>query len=85
MYVWFDALGNYITALDYADEVRLYQRYWRGESPSVHVIGKGIVRFHAVYWPAMLLSAGVRCRRRLRARLRDARRPEDEQIARQRR
>ena len=59
MYVWFDALGNYITALDYAHESELYQHYWVGNPNRVHVIGKGIVRFHAVYWPAMLLSAGV--------------------------
>jgi methionyl-tRNA synthetase len=59
MYVWFDALGNYITALDYAEEGPLYQRYWVENPNRTHVIGKGIVRFHAVYWPAMLLSAGV--------------------------
>jgi methionyl-tRNA synthetase len=59
MYVWFDALGNYITALGYADEGTRYQRYWAGNPARVHVIGKGIVRFHAVYWPAILLSAGV--------------------------
>lgn len=59
MYVWFDALGNYITALGYADEDELYQRYWLRNPRRVHVIGKGIIRFHAVYWPAMLLSAGV--------------------------
>jgi methionyl-tRNA synthetase len=59
MYVWFDALGNYITALGYADEGALYQRYWVNGESRVHVIGKGIVRFHAIYWPAMLLSAGV--------------------------
>ena len=59
MYVWFDALGNYITALDYAHEGPLYQHYWVENPQRVHVIGKGIIRFHAVYWPAMLLSAGV--------------------------
>jgi len=59
MYVWFDALGNYITALDYAHESKLYQSYWVENPNRVHVIGKGIVRFHAIYWPAMLLSAGV--------------------------
>ncbi|MFN2114752.1 MAG: methionine--tRNA ligase [Anaerolineae bacterium] len=59
MYVWFDALGNYITALGYADDGDLYERYWVGNPSRVHVIGKGITRFHAVYWPAMLLSAGV--------------------------
>jgi methionyl-tRNA synthetase len=59
MYVWFDALGNYITALDYAHDGPLYEHYWVHNPNRVHVIGKGIVRFHAVYWPAMLLSAGV--------------------------
>jgi methionyl-tRNA synthetase len=59
MYVWFDALGNYVTALDYAGEGSLYRRYWSDNPSRVHVIGKGILRFHAVYWPAMLLSAGA--------------------------
>ena len=59
MYVWFDALGNYITALNYASEDDLYRHYWSGNPSRVHVIGKGILRFHAVYWPAMLLSAGA--------------------------
>lgn len=59
MYVWFDALGNYITALGYADDAAGYHRYWIENPNRVHVIGKGITRFHAVYWPAMLLAAGV--------------------------
>ncbi|MGH2771295.1 MAG: methionine--tRNA ligase, partial [Actinomycetota bacterium] len=59
MYVWFDALGNYITALDWASEDPLYHRFWLHNPHRIHVIGKGIIRFHAVYWPAMLLSAGV--------------------------
>lgn len=59
MYVWVDALSNYITALDYADNGELYQKYWSGDSERVHVIGKGILRFHAIYWPAMLLSADL--------------------------
>jgi len=59
MYVWFDALGNYITALGYANNDPLYRRYWQDNPHRVHVIGKGIIRFHAVYWPAMLLSARV--------------------------
>ncbi|MBU1126496.1 methionine--tRNA ligase, partial [Patescibacteria group bacterium] len=61
MYVWFDALSNYINALDYAKEGVLYQKFWNSdEVKRVHVIGKGILRFHAVYWPAMLLSAGIK-------------------------
>jgi methionyl-tRNA synthetase len=60
MYVWVDALANYITALDYEGEGELYQKYWNAtDSEKVHVIGKGILRFHAIYWPAMLLSANL--------------------------
>ena len=59
MYVWIDALSNYITALDYANEGDLYQRYWKNADTRVHEIGKDILRFHAIYWPAMLLSAGI--------------------------
>jgi len=59
MYVWFDALSNYINALDFVGEGEQFQRYWATNPNRVHVIGKGIIRFHAVYWPAMLLSAGL--------------------------
>lgn len=59
MYVWFDALSNYINALGYATNDPLFTRYWLENLERVHVIGKGIIRFHAVYWPAMLLSAGL--------------------------
>ena len=59
MYVWVDALSNYITALDYASDGADFARYWLGARERVQVIGKGILRFHAVYWPAMLLSAGL--------------------------
>lgn len=59
MYVWFDALANYITALDYGSEGDLYKDWWVNGDETVHVVGKGITRFHAIYWPAMLLSAGV--------------------------
>ncbi len=60
MYVWFDALGNYITALGYGTEDdRLYQTFWAGDGERLHTVGKGITRFHAVYWPAMLLAAGL--------------------------
>jgi methionyl-tRNA synthetase len=58
MYVWMDALSNYITALDYATEGELYDHYWRRADQRVHIVGKDIIRFHAVYWPAFLLSAG---------------------------
>ncbi len=58
VYVWFDALANYITALGYGDSGEAYRRWWCDAHDRVHVIGKGITRFHALYWPAMLLSAG---------------------------
>lgn len=54
-YVWFDALTNYITALGYPDTTGEYSRFW----PGIHFVGKDIVRFHAVYWPAMLMAAGL--------------------------
>ena len=56
MYVWLDALTNYITGLGYPDETELWERYWPA---NVHLIGKDVVRFHAVYWPAFLMSANV--------------------------
>jgi methionyl-tRNA synthetase len=59
MYVWVDALSNYITALDYANGGPDYERYWVDNANRIHVVGKDIIRFHAVYWPAFLLSAGV--------------------------
>jgi methionyl-tRNA synthetase len=59
MYVWFDALANYITALGYGGAEPRLSRFWLENPRRVHVIGKDIVRFHAVYWPAILLSAGL--------------------------
>ena len=60
IYVWFEALSNYINALDYADNGEKFKKYWEESGEIIHMIGKGINRFHTVYWPAMLLSAGVR-------------------------
>ncbi len=57
MYVWVDALANYVTALDFAGDGADYRKFWAGDGERVHIIGKGILRFHAIYWPAMLLSA----------------------------
>jgi methionyl-tRNA synthetase len=54
-YVWFDALTNYITAAGYGTDEERFLRYW----PALHLIGKDILRFHAVYWPAMLMAGGV--------------------------
>ena len=59
IYVWFDALANYITALDYGTDGVAFGQFWRDAATREHVIGKGITRFHALYWPAMLLSAGL--------------------------
>ena len=63
MYVWVDALTNYITAVGYPDtESAKFKKYWPA---NLHVIGKDIVRFHAVYWPAFLMSAGIAVPRRV--------------------
>ncbi len=58
IYVWLDALVNYISALGYGTDSPDYREWWVGGGERVHVIGKGILRFHAVYWPAFLLAAG---------------------------
>jgi methionyl-tRNA synthetase len=54
-YVWYDALTSYITGIGYADDELQFERYWPAD---VHLIGKEILRFHAVYWPAFLMAAG---------------------------
>lgn len=56
MYVWVDALTNYLTGLGYPDDTAMMGEFWPA---SLHLIGKDIVRFHSVYWPAFLLSAGL--------------------------
>ena len=56
IWVWFDALSNYLNALDYSENGPKLKKYWPAD---LHIIGKGILRFHTVYWPAMLLSAGL--------------------------
>jgi methionyl-tRNA synthetase len=62
MYVWFDAQLNYVTALSYAREGEdLTERFW----PAFHIIGKDILKFHAVYWPAFLLAAGYEVPKRM--------------------
>ena len=59
MYVWFDALTNYITAVGFGNEEREravgFEKYW----PALHIVGKDILRFHAVYWPSFLMAAGI--------------------------
>ena len=62
MYVWVDALTNYITGIGFPDEGDKNWRYWPAD---VHIIGKDIIRFHAVYWPAFLMSAGIPVQKRV--------------------
>src|SRR3546814_16659282 len=57
MYVWVDALTNYLTGLGYPEDTADYRNFWREGGDIFHIIGKDIVRFHAVYWPAFLMSA----------------------------
>ncbi len=59
IWVWLDALGNYITALGYGEDGKNFQKFWQRNKNKLHVIGKGILRFHAVYWPAFLLSINL--------------------------
>jgi methionyl-tRNA synthetase len=62
MYVWFDALANYMSALGgpaAAGAEPLYDRFWPPHGEAIHIVGKDILRFHTVYWPAFLLSAGI--------------------------
>ena len=62
MYVWVDALTNYITAVSYPDENAKKWSFWPANA---HIIGKDIVRFHAIYWPAFLMSAGIELPKRV--------------------
>jgi methionyl-tRNA synthetase len=64
MYVWVDALTNYITGVGFPDESDKDWAYWPAD---VHIIGKDIIRFHAVYWPAFLMSAGIAVQKRVYA------------------
>ena len=59
LYVWVDALSNYITALGFADDAPDFHRWWGEGAQRMHLIGKEIIRFHCLYWPAMLHAAGV--------------------------
>ena len=57
IYVWLDALTNYLSALDYPDtSSKLYKKFWPAD---IHIIGKDILRFHAIYWPAFLMAANI--------------------------
>ncbi len=55
IYVWFDALHNYLTGIGYDQDMTLFQKYWPA---NIHLIGKDILRFHAIFWPAFLMAAG---------------------------
>jgi methionyl-tRNA synthetase len=66
VYVWIDALSNYITALGYGSkDDSLYQKYWVNGDEVIHVVGKDILRFHAIYWPIMLMALNVPIKFRL--------------------
>lgn len=61
IYVWLDALVNYLTALGYmSDDTTLFDKFWNKDTEIVQLVGKEIVRFHAIYWPIMLMSLGLR-------------------------
>jgi methionyl-tRNA synthetase len=62
LYVWVDALANYLTGVGFPDEQATFERYWPAD---VHIVGKEIIRFHCLYWPALLLSAGLPLPRRV--------------------
>ncbi|MFT4085745.1 MAG: methionine--tRNA ligase [Gordonia sp. (in: high G+C Gram-positive bacteria)] len=62
MYVWVDALTNYLTGAGFPDDAQTFARYWPAD---LHVIGKDIIRFHCVYWPAFLMSAGIELPKRV--------------------
>jgi methionyl-tRNA synthetase len=60
LYVWVDALSNYVTALGYADDAPEYHKWWNEGGERLHFIGKEIIRFHCLYWPALLHAAGIK-------------------------
>jgi methionyl-tRNA synthetase len=62
IYVWFDALTNYISGIGYGRDEKFFKKYWPAD---LHIIGKDILKFHAIYWPAMLLSAKIEPPRRI--------------------
>ncbi len=83
VYVWYDALTSYLSGIGYGDDEMQYEKYWPAQ---LHLIGKEIIRFHCVYWPAFLMAArGAAAQGRVRARLAAFRSAEDEQVQGQRR
>ena len=68
IYVWLDALTNYLSSLDFADNDQKYQDFWKNaESSPIHIVGKDILRFHAIYWPAFLMAAEIPLPKRIYA------------------
>lgn len=73
MYVWLDALVNYLSALNFtkddeSDDRKLYQDFWKNaENSPIHIVGKDILRFHAIYWPAFLMAAEIPLPKRIYA------------------
>ena len=59
IWVWFDALSNYINALGYGEDKKEFKEWWENNENKTHIIGKGVIRFHSLYWIGMLLSAGI--------------------------
>jgi methionyl-tRNA synthetase len=59
VYVWFDALANYVSALGYGTDEDSFLAYWQRSARRIHVIGKNVTRFHCIYWPGILESAGL--------------------------
>ena len=59
VWVWFDALSNYINALGYGENKKEFKEWWDENENKTHMIGKGVIRFHSLYWVGMLLSAGI--------------------------
>lgn len=60
IYVWFDALTNYITALDYLHDGPLYNKFWKNNEEIVHLVGKDIIRFHTIIWPIILMAGDIK-------------------------
>ena len=69
VYVWLDALTNYLSALDFANGGFDYKKFWNGdeENSPIHIVGKDILRFHAIYWPAFLMAAKLPLPKRIYA------------------
>ncbi len=59
IYVWFDALVNYLTGISFSKNSQTFKEFWLENNNKIHIIGKDIIKFHLIYWPAMLLSAGL--------------------------